>query len=661
MQIKRFIYLVGILCLALNSHAQKKEFKFGKVSAEDFNAKPFGIDSAASAVKIFDVGECYFQYIPTSGFVYVFERHVRYKIINKNAYDLANFQISLYKSGNSSKEDVMKMEAATYNMDQDKMVVSKLNKDAKFTEEFNKNYQIKKYTLANVKEGSVIEYKYSIRSNYIFNLREWHFQSEIPTLYSEYNVKIPEYLTYKTYFTGYYKVNQTKHESINASYVSELSSNATYDQYVLEKVPALKDESFITTLDDYRTAINFELRSTNFPNDFARDYTGSWPKIIKGLADDENFGLYVNKNSIAKSLLPTLLKGEKDTLAAANLIYNYVKNNIKWNKSYRMYSSETSPKIILDKKTGYSADINLLLLNLLTEAKIMARPILISTRDNGEHPGYPMVSKFNNVIIGVNIAGKIIFLDATNNDHPFGMVAYENLNHQGLLIDLKIFDGRWISTESSFANEKIFSYTLSLDKENKLKGSMLQYHKGYGALSLRNRYRSNTNETEFIKNFKKDKQGLEVDKYKINNLDNFDEVLNEELEVTIEENVEEAGNLVYLNPLLYEQTKNNLFKQDKRLFPVDFGYPIKESIRATINFPEDYEIDKLPKGGIYKLPDNKGMFSINFLTQDKTILVKSVIEINKSLFSPEEYFDIRELFKVIVEKQAEQIVFKKKS
>jgi len=43
------------------------------------------------------------------------------------------------------------------------------------------------------------------------------------------------------------------------------------------------------------------------------------------------------------------------------------------------------------------------------------------------------------------------------------------------------------------------------------------------------------------------------------------------------------------------------------------------------------------------------------------VLVRSTIEINKSTFSPEEYFDIKELFKVIVEKQAEQIVFKKKS
>lgn len=652
---------MGILCLSISVYAQKKEIKFGKVTTEDFKTKSFGQDSAAAAVKIFDIGDCYFEYNDRNGFEYVFERHVRYKIFNKNAYDLADFQIALYKSANSSKEDLVRMDAATYNMEGDKIVITKLGKESKFTEEFNKNYQIKKYTLANVKEGSVIEYKYMIRSPFTFQLRGWSFQGSYPTLYTEYNIKTPEYLVYKPSFTGYYSVKQTKRETINANYVNGVSSTASYSQYILENVPAMKKEPFITTMDDYITSIDFELMATRYPNDIYRDYTGTWPKIVKGLADDENFGLFIKRNSAAKNLLPTIIKTETDTLKIVNSIYNYIKSNIKWNDSHRLYSSETNPKSILDKKTGSSADINLLLLIFLKEAKIDANPVLISTRSNGAHPGNPVISKFNSVLVSTKIGGKDFILDATNNDHFLGMASYESLNHQGFALDLKTQTGAWINMEPNYSDEKIYNYTLTLDKENKLKGTMLQYYKGYGALSLRNRYRSNASETEFIKNLKKDKQGLEIDSYKINNLNDFDQTLNEELTVTIEDNVEEAGNLVYLNPLLYERTKENFLKHETRNFPVDFAYPMKESIRATINFPEDYEIDKLPKGGVFKLPDNKGVFTISFLSQDKTVLVRSVIEINKSVFSPEEYFDIKELFKVIVEKQAEQIVFKKKS
>lgn len=657
-----------LLCIGVSiSYAQikqpvvKKEFKFGKVLPAEFETKTIGRDSAASAVKLFDVGECYFEISPNSGsFIYVYERHIRYKILNKNAYDLANFTIELYKNSNSAKEDLNYMDAATYNMVDGKMVVSKLSKDAKFTETFNKNHVIKKFALPNVKEGSIIEFKYRIKSDFIFTLRGWKFQSDIPTLWSEYNVRIPEYFNYKSTVSGYYEVNHPVHETVNASYITGLTSNAVYDKYTVENSPALKDEPFITTMNDYIPRISFELKATNFPQDIYRDYNSSWDKIITSLGEDENFGLFINKNSYAKSVLPTILKGEKDSLAVVNLIFNYVKNNLKWDNDFSFYATGTNPKAVFEKKSGSSADINLSLLSLLTEAKVKAFPVLISTRSNGEHPGYPVKSGFNNVVAVTMIGDRIYFLDATDKDLPVGMMNDENLSHQGFLINFKTLVGNWISTEPTEPNETTFAYNLSLDKDNKLSGQINQYTKGYAALSLRDKYRKTNNETEYIKNFKKDKTGLELSHYKILNLDNFDEILTESMDVVIEDNVEEAGNLVYFTPLLYERTKENMFKHEERKFPVDFAFPFKETYRITLNFPENYEIDKLPKGGLYKLPDDNGTFSISYVAEGKALMVRSIINVNKSVYTSEEYFDLKELFKMIVEKQAEQIVFKKK-
>jgi L-amino acid N-acyltransferase YncA len=646
---------------AQNKAAVKREFKFGKIEPADFNIKASGKDSSAAAIKLFDIGNCYFEISPSSGnFIYVFERHIRYKILNKNGYDLANYNIELYRNDNASKEDLNYMDAATYNMVDGKMVISKLNKDAKFTEVFNKNQVYKKFTLPNVKEGSIIEFKYKIKSDFIFTLRGWRFQSDIPTLYSEYNVSIPEYLTYKTNMGGYYSISHPLHKTETVTYLPGLSSSAVHDQFSAENVPALKDEPFITTMDDYLPKITFELQGTQFPNQIYKDYNGTWPKIVKGLAEDENFGLFINKNSYAKSVLPGILKGEKDTLASIKLIYNYVKNNIKWNNEYSKYASGSNPKIVFEKKTGSSADINLSLISLLNEAKITAYPVLVSTRDNGIHPGYPIISKFDNVLAVTSVGNKIYFLDAIDKDMPLGMLDYENLNHQAFYMDLKNFSGSWISTETEFTQEKLFSYNLVLDKENKLKGQINQYSKGYAALSLRNKYRKTSNETEFLKNFKKDKTGLELTSYKIDNLDALDELLTESMAVVIEDNVEEAGNLVYFTPLLFEKTKENMFKHEERKFPIDFAHPIKETYRITLNFPDNYEIDKLPKSAIYKLPDDSGDFSINYVSEGKVLMVKSTININKSVYAPEEYFNLKELFKAIVEKQAEQIVFKKK-
>lgn len=657
-----------MLCIGVSTtYAQtkppiKREFKFGKIAPSEFETKATGPDSSAAAIKLFDVGDCYFEYSQTeNSFNYVYERHIRYKILTKSGYDLANFQVQLYKQNSQAKEDLSYMDAATYNMLDGKMVVSKLNKDAKFTEEFNKNYLIKKFALPNVKEGSIIEFKYKIKSDFIFTLRGWKFQSDIPTLWSEYNVKIPEYFNYKHNTSGYYQISHPLHQSINASYVTGLPSTATYDKYVVENAPALKDEPFITTMDDYIPKIAFELRGTNFPKDIYRDFNGSWDKIITGLNEDENFGFFINKNSYAKAVLPGIVKSEKDTLAIINSIFTYVKNNIKWNDDYSIYTSLLSPKSVFEKKTGSSADINLSLLSLLKEAKITAYPVLISTRNHGEHPGYPVISGFNNVVLVTQIDSTVYFLDATNKDLPIGMLSDENLNHQGFYVNLKKLSGNWISTEPTSLNEKVFAYNLKLDKENKLSGQINQYSKGYIALNLREKYRSANNDAEFVKAFKSDKTGLEIKNYKIQNLDDLAGLLTESMDVAIEDNVEEAGNLVYFTPLLFERTKENLFKHEERKFPVDFAFPFKETYRMTLNFPEDYEIDKLPKSGNYKLPDEKGSFSISYITEGKMLMVRSIINVNKSLYTSDEYFDLKELFKTIVEKQAEQIVFKRKS
>ncbi|MES2653467.1 MAG: DUF3858 domain-containing protein [Bacteroidota bacterium] len=662
MKIKALLLSVILSIFYLNSHAQKKEFKFGKVDLEEFQTKPSGQDSAASAIKLFDIGNCYFEISQvTGGFLYVYEKHVRYKIINKNSYDLADYSVGLRKGNSTASEEIHNFEAATYNMVEGKIVTSKPNKDAKFSEEFNKNYTYKKIALPNVKEGSIIEFKFTIKSGFFFNLRGWNFQSDIPTLYSEFNVKIPQYLSYKTNISGYLPVTRTKSESINAYYINGLTSSANYNQYVLENVPALKDEAFITTLDDYKPIIDFELRSTHFPGELVRDYNSTWPKIIADLAKDENFGLFTTKNSYAKTILPNIIKVEKDTLEITRLILNHVKKNIKWNKDSHFYTNETNPKAVFEKKSGNSADINLILINLLREAKINASPVLLSTRSNGAHPGYPTLSKFDNVIAHVIIGNKSILIDATDEDLPLGMISYQNLNHYGFLINLKTLTGTWISTEPTIESEKTFILNLVLDNDHKLKGSYLQFAKGYLALAKRNTYRSTNNETEYLKNFKKDKAGLEISSYELSNLNNLNDVLSETMQVVIEDNVEEAGNLVYFSPLLFERTKENLLKQENRVFPVDFAIPMKETYRIKIDFPENYEIDKLPKNAAYKIPGDIGTFSISFLSQEKSLLVKSSINLIKSVYTPGEYFDLKELFKAIVEKQAEQIVFKKKS
>ncbi|RZK80368.1 MAG: hypothetical protein EOO92_07770 [Pedobacter sp.] len=316
-------------------------------------------------------------------------------------------------------------------------------------------------------------------------------------------------------------------------------------------------------------------------------------------------------------------------------------------------------KLIFDKKSGNSADVNLCLLSLLKEAGINASPLLLSTRDNGMHPGLPVLTAFNNVIVKAEVGEKTILLDATDKHHAVDLIAYKSLNHEGLEVDLDTETSKWISLERPKVSGKSYSYMLTMDEANKLTGKLYISSTDYEGLRRRDEYTSATNQADFIKSYKSDKPGLNLKNYEILNLDNPDEALTESMDIEVEDNIEEGGNLAFFTPLLYEKTKENPFKLEDRKFPVDFGYPTEETFRISIELPKNYVVDKLPKSEKFSLPEQSATFSIIFSQSENMVGLISKISIRKSVFTPEEYFDLKELFKNIVRKQAEQIVIKK--
>jgi hypothetical protein len=668
---RRSILFAILLGLSFSSFAQEKTlpeqkvvaervFKYGKVNPEEFQTKVSGADSAASAVVLFDVGKAIFELGGRkASFVYVLERHIRYKIITKAGYDFANLEIQLFNVGdNESYLD--DMEGATYNVENGKVVISKISKSSKFTEKRNNNFTIKKFALPNVKEGSIIEFKYKIKSDFLGTLN-WHFQKDIPTLYSEYDVSIPQFLKYNMNQSGLIKVASKRElgQQNMASYYGAGIVQIARTQFRIEDVPALKVEKYVPTMDEYISKVEFELTSIKMPNQSFMDYVMTWPKIIAKLRGYNNFGGFLAPNDFVKTTIAKIVKPDTRPDSVPMVIFDYVKNNIKWNNQAGIYGSSTSAKQVFEKKTGNSADINLTLLALFNEARVEASPIILSTRGNGKHPKYPILSKFDNVIIDVKIGERHIFFDATNKNHTPDIVAFQNLNHEGYRVDFRNNTGNWINTDEFKISKKNVSGYLTLDKENKLTGKLQMFSTDYTALERRNRHFSSLNEAEYLKSFKGDKPGLGISEYKTENIDNPNEPFVESMDVVIEDNVEEAGNLVYFMPLLFERTKENPFKIDDRKYPVDFGHPNEEVYRLTIEIPKEYTFDKLPKNEKISLLEDAASFSFVVSQEDNKISIVSKISFGKSVYSVQEYHDLKELFNNIVRKQAEQIVIKK--
>jgi hypothetical protein len=71
-------------------------------------------------------------------------------------------------------------------------------------------------------------------------------------------------------------------------------------------------------------------------------------------------------------------------------------------------------------------------------------------------------------------------------------------------------------------------------------------------------------------------------------------------------------------------------------------------------------VDELPQSRLMMLPGNAAKYAFNVTQNGNSIVVTSSMQINKNLFTQEEYPNLREFYTQVVAKQAEQIVLKKK-
>ena len=174
---KNYCLLLLLFFCGVTINAQN--FKFGKVSKEEVESKVHPINPDANAAVLFREEVIHYNYDANVGFVLYTDVHERIKIYNKDGFDWATKEVGLYVS-NNQEEEVIGVKGETYNIENGKLVSLKLDKDGIFEEKENKFRNKKKITMPGIKEGSVIEYKYTITSPFISSIDKIQLQYSIP-------------------------------------------------------------------------------------------------------------------------------------------------------------------------------------------------------------------------------------------------------------------------------------------------------------------------------------------------------------------------------------------------------------------------------------------------------------------------------------------------
>ncbi|HEX7903262.1 MAG TPA: DUF3857 domain-containing protein, partial [Chitinophagaceae bacterium] len=598
-----FLFVVSfVLQLSSFSQSEKTKIKFGNVTEADFSKKVYEVDSNASAVVIADVGSSDIEGNTKGWFSLVYKHYKRMHILNKNGYDIANVSIWLYADG-SDEEKLDRLKAVTYNLENGKIVETKLDvKTSVFKDKINKNRVIKKFTFPNVKEGSIIEYEYTIVSDFLRNLQPWEFQGTYPRLWSEYNLSLPAFFSYVFLSQGYLKYDINEKKTGKNTYnigISEgagpterirVESNITDYRWVIKNVPALKEEPYTSTVDNYTAKIEFQLSEYREPLQY-RSFIGTWSKLSDDLMKAEYFGLPITKdNGWLGDIIKPLVAGVNSQQEKAKKIYTWVRDNITCTDHNDVYMNQ-GLKNLVKSRNGSVSEVNLLLAAMLKHEDIVTDPVLLSTRTNGFiYPLYPLMSRFNYVVCKTTIGDQTYFLDASEPRLGFGYLPLRCYNGPARIVDQY---GTAIElTTDSLLERKVTTVFMISDEKGNMVGSMQQLPGYYESYSLREKVKEKGQE-DLIKDIQKNfGSTVSIKNAKIDSLDKYEHpiLLSYDFDIT-----DEKEDIIYFDPMLGEGYKDNPFKSAERFYPVEMPYKMDEVYSLQMEVPAGYEVDELPK------------------------------------------------------------------
>ncbi len=649
--ILRFRILVLFVMLTnITIAQQRKTSTFGEPTAAEFAMTNYPKDPEASAVVLFESANIYVDVVGDY-IMLIKEYYTKTKVFNAKTYDNTVKSIKYYNDGKDG-ENVRDVTVLTHNGPVKTYIIPSQIYDV----DLSANYREKKFTFANVQDGSILEYKYRVESPYFGSLGGWIFQNDVPTIYSELHTELPGNYRYKRALHGYLPLYINKSDvkkkcfSLPGYAVSGDCDRATY---AMMDVPAFTEEPYMLGGRDVRPRVTYEMIEITSINGGKTSFTRSWDEIDTFFKYDKDVGSQIKNNSLFEKNLPSSILEIKDDLERAKAVYYFIQNHFKWNGNYRL-TSQIRVKDAFNEKTGNNSEINLALINALHVANIETKIALISTRANGlPTQNYPVISDFNFIIAAATINNEDYFLDATDKLAPFGILPFRDLNLFARIMDFKK-GSYWKNIIPTNKNVHYANGFLEAHADGNFTGKVSQIATGYVGMNEREKYKDLTR-AESNQKKQRNNETIDITNFTIENQKELDKPYNHKYDVIVTPEV--ISNNTYLYPFFTSHyIDENPFKAEKRLNTMDFGYPFTNTYVVTIDLKDVYKVTELPENKNVKLAEGDGELSVSYDVSGSKINVRLNMKLNAHTFPVEAYPFLKEFFTNFIKFQNEEAI-----
>lgn len=649
----RFILCVAALVtmiIQMSAQTLTLNKRFGKVSKEELEMTEYKPDSAAVAVVLYENRNIQVDLSAGGAFVKDVDVHMRIKILKEEGTEWGDFSVMKYVS-QSVPEIVTGIEVVTYNLENDKVVPTKMSREFIYTEDVSSSLQKISFYAQDVKVGSVIEMKYSIHSDRFWEIDDVYFQKTIPVNWVESQVSIP----------GFFTFNKKLHGSLPVQYDSKLEPKNLFgyqyemvvDKFVAVDLPAFKYEPYIYYPRQYFSFVTYDIRSLRLPGMDTKYYGVSW---------DDVDNTYVNSQIMTrfraqcqfKEQVAALPEEGTDIEKIASAV-SLVKDNVVWDEKYKVFPEPVGQ--VVKARSGSNADINCLIAGCLREMGYTVDMVLVKMRSSGMLLDFqPERNPYDTFILRVTGSdGSQYYLDGGSPHGYINVLPPDLLVTNARLVRPNV-PGEWVDLTRLTRNGTTMTVATTLTDDLRLSGEYTCKETGNTSYSTKESYSESDDEQDYISEIETD-LAIEIDDITFGQMKEYSS--SSQTEYKFHKDLDASGDFVYINPFLVKFHSADTFQSLQREFPIDFPFTYSLTYIFTFTIPEGYAVDQIPENRIFKFQPLASTARCSCTVNGNTVQMVYNFSQNKMMCGPEYYQDIRSYWKHLADIYDVVLVLKK--
>ena len=697
-----FIILTISLFAAIG-FSQPNSFRWSPPDLKDLYMKKCPYDSNASAMILSEYGKIYFADWRSELRMF-YEINRRIKIFKSPGKKYAHFE-RVYYRGYDNFEEFASVKAFIYTIQNGRPVKKRLKRKFIQRQKLGHGFYKLVIDFPDARPGDILEYRLSFTTFLFASPQPWYFQHDIPTRYSQFDLVIPQNMRYffnivgKDYLvkniadqgittiehTGTYNDQippglDYPSSSISGTFLFKL--NCMYYTFAMKDIPQFYPEKYLdnpknyyyqvqpmlyyvdqnyTYFDDlqdyiwkkfskrlfltlepnYKPMTRSQAAMNFYPAGYVMFNATDWQLFAQKMRRNADWYLQMMKFIPGSPSVAALTQNQQTEKQKITAIYKWIKNNISWNHQYNAFNDHSLQRVIREK-SGNSAEINMLFINLLRKAGIKAYPVLVKTVDRGHLIGQVAASyQFNHLIALIKYDNQSFAFDLIS-DKPSILLDSNDHNQVGFVIEQDTAYFYQLNDPVQHINSYVANLTL---ENNSLTGSITHTLTGRLMLDstligLENNF-NNLNNTKIKTTAKSlDNSKLTV-KYSINS-------------TALARN---NDSLLLIQPFAIYKILHNIFDSYSRTYPVYLFNTSRIQIQTTITLDGNYQLIK-PLNTSNQI-DGAELTLKSALNGNK-LKLDLTFSLDKYYFTKREFSELYNLYEQLSNLKNAMIVLKKK-